>query len=222
MPQGSRASVGAVPDYPSFVDALPTTKAALEFAASRHAGQRRDVDNAPFILHPLEVAHLLQGRDYPDHVIAAGVLHDVLEDTDVQREELEDRFGPDVAQLVAAVSEPPGDGTYAQRKARLREVVAGASSDAAAVFAADKVAKAREFRLGIVGRGGSVEAVDGDKLDHYWACLALLERKLGPQPLVRQLRFELEALALLPPSVRSGSATAGRSPDRAGPGRAPR
>jgi hypothetical protein len=190
-----------VPDFPSFVSALPTTRAALEFAASRHAGQRRDADNAPFILHPLEVAHLLQGRDYPDHVIAAGVLHDVLEDTDVTRAELDARFGPDVTALVAAVSEPEGGGSYAERKARLREAIARGSTDAAAVFAADKVAKAREFRLGLVGRGGCADAVDRDKLDHYWACLALLEGRLGPQPLVRQLRFELEALALLPPSV---------------------
>ncbi|WP_272477436.1 HD domain-containing protein [Baekduia alba] len=191
-----------MPDYPSFVSGLPITEAALEFAAGRHAGQLRDVDHAPFILHPLEVAHLLQGRDYPDHVIAAGVLHDVLEDTDVTREELEERFGAEVADLVAAVSEPPAaEGTYAERKARLRDVVAGASTDAAAVFAADKVAKAREFRLGLVSHGDSAAAVDRDKLDHYWACLALLERRLGPQPLVRQLRFELEALALLPPSM---------------------
>jgi hypothetical protein len=193
--------VAAVPAYPSFVDGLPQTKAALEFAATRHAGQLRDADHAPFILHPLEVAHLLHGRDYPDHVIAAGVLHDVLEDTDVTHDELVQRFGPEVADLVAAVSEPEGDEPYAVRKARLREVVAAAGADAAAVFAADKVAKAREFRLGLVG-GGAGAAVDADKLDHYWACLTLLERVLGPQPLVRQLRFELEALALLPPSGR--------------------
>ncbi len=191
--------MGAVPAFPTFVDGLPQTKAALEFAASRHAGQLREVDHAPFILHPLEVAHLLHGRDYPDHVIAAGVLHDVLEDTDVTRDELADRFGLEVADLVAAVSEPDGDGPYAERKARLRDVVAVASTDSAAVFAADKVAKAREFRLGLVGAGAGAR-IDADKLEHYWACLALLERRLGPQPLVRQLRFELEALALLPPS----------------------
>jgi HD domain len=189
-------------DYPSFVSALPITQSALEYAASEHAGQRRDADNAPFILHPLEVAHLLHGRDYPDHVIAAGVLHDVLEDTDATQQDLQERFGSEVADLVAAVSEPPdAHGSYAERKAKLREIVSDASSDAAAVFAADKVAKAREFRLGVVARGTAVGAVDHDKLDHYWACLALLERKLGPQPLVRQLRFELEALALLPPSA---------------------
>jgi (p)ppGpp synthase/HD superfamily hydrolase len=187
------------PRFPSFVAELPITRAALDFAAARHDGQRRDTDGAPFILHPLEVAQLLRGRDYPDEVIAAGVLHDVIEDTDVRTGELRERFGDVVTELVVSVSEPEGEGTYAERKAALRERVAAASADAAAVFAADKVAKAREFRLGLV-RAGDAAEVDGDKLDHYWACLELLERRLGHVPLVRQLRFELEALALLPPA----------------------
>jgi hypothetical protein len=193
------ASVPTVPDFPSFVADLPTTAAALAFASERHAGQVRETDGAPFILHPLEVAQLLRGRDHPDHVIAAGVLHDVIEDTDVTGDELRERFGADVAELVLSVSEPPGGGSYAERKARLRDAVGEASADAAAVFAADKVAKAREFRLGLVSRYAPSPAIDAEKLEHYWACLALLERRLGHQPLVRQLRFELEALALMPP-----------------------
>jgi (p)ppGpp synthase/HD superfamily hydrolase len=64
--------------FPSFVEELPVTRRALQFAAARHAGQRRETDQAPFILHPLEVAQLLRGRDYPDAVVAAGVLHDVI------------------------------------------------------------------------------------------------------------------------------------------------
>src|SRR4051794_31547540 len=158
----SRTTVQGVPRYPSFVDGLPMTKAALEFAASRHAGQVRDADHAPFILHPLEVAHLLHGRDYPDHVIAAGVLHDILEDTDVTHDELVERFSAEVAGLVAAVSDPDGDEPYPVRKARLRAVVAAAGTDAAAVFAADKVAKAREFRLGLVGAGADA-TIDAEK-----------------------------------------------------------
>ena len=193
--------MAAVPTYPSFVETLPITKAALEFAAARHAGQLRETDRAPFILHPLEVAHLLRGRDYPDHVVAAGVLHDVIEDTDVRGGELEERFGPEVAALVVSVSEPPGAGGYRERKARLREAVAAASPDAAAVFAADKVAKARELRLELVRRGEPAAALDPDKLEHYWACLTMLERRLGRHALVAQLRFELEALDLLPPGA---------------------
>jgi (p)ppGpp synthase/HD superfamily hydrolase len=69
--------------FPSFVEDLPITRRALEFAAREHRGQRRAADRAPFILHPLEVAQLLRGRGYPDTVVAAGVLHDVIEDTEV-------------------------------------------------------------------------------------------------------------------------------------------
>ncbi len=74
--------------FPSLVEELPLTRSALEFATAHHEGQRRDADSAPFILHPLEVAQLLRGRAYPDEVVAAGVLHDVVEDTGVERAEL--------------------------------------------------------------------------------------------------------------------------------------
>ena len=187
--------------YPSFVAGLPLTRRALDFAVVRHGGQRRQSDDAPFILHPLEVAHLLHGRDYPDRVVAAGVLHDVIEDTDADYDELERLFGADVARLVCAVTEPPGEGAYAERKRRLRAVVADADAEAVAVFAADKVAKAREFRLSAArGSARRVVRVDREKLEHYWACLELVERRLGNHGLVRQLRFELEALNLFPPA----------------------
>src|SRR3954463_5559797 len=139
--------------YPTFVNALPVTRRALEFAAARHRGQRREADRAPFILHPLEVAQLLRGRDYPDEVVAAGVLHDVIEDAHVEFDELRRLFGTRVATLVRAVSEPADEGgSYPVPKARLREAVADADADAVAVFAADKVAKTRELRLGVVRR----------------------------------------------------------------------
>jgi (p)ppGpp synthase/HD superfamily hydrolase len=185
-------------EFPSFVDELPITRSALEFAAARHTGQRRDADQAPFILHPLEVAQLLRNREYSDDVVAAGVLHDVIEDAGVVRPELEERFGPRVADLVCAVSEPSAEGSYRERKARLREAVALADEDAIAIYAADKVAKLRELRLAMASHPD--RAADPEKLEHYWASLELLEQRRVAAPLVRQLRFELEALALLPPT----------------------
>jgi (p)ppGpp synthase/HD superfamily hydrolase len=184
-------------EFPSFVDELPLTRSALEFAAARHTGQRRAADRAPFILHPLEVAQLLRGRGYGDDVVAAAVLHDVIEDAGVDHEELEERFGARVAELVSAVSEPRPDGSYRERKARLRDAVEGADHDAIAIYAADKVAKLRELRLAMASTHDYTP--DQDQLEHYWASLALLERRSARDPLVRQLRFELEALALLPP-----------------------
>jgi (p)ppGpp synthase/HD superfamily hydrolase len=189
-----------VPQFPSFVDTLPVTRRALEFAAAHHQGQRRASDDAAFILHPLEVAQLLRGRGYPDEVVAAGVLHDSLEDTDATPLELEQRFGPVVAALVCSVSEPSGGGSYAQRKARLRSAVADTGPESLAVYAADKVAKVRELRMTLARDwSAAVRSETADKLHHYWASLALLESLLADDPLVSQLRFELEALATLPP-----------------------
>ena len=182
--------------FPSFVDDLPLTRRALEFASARHGGQEREVDRAPFILHPLEVAHLLYGRGCPDEVVAAGVLHDTVEDAHVTVGELRGHFGERVATLVGAVTEPVREGPYRQRKAALRAAVEAAEEDAVAIYAADKVAKTRELRMALAAGDG---AAPPEKLEHYEASLALLERRLPGHPLVRQLRFELETLEYLPP-----------------------
>ena len=160
---------------------------ALEFALVHHAGQLRASDDEPFILHPLEVARLLRDHGYPDHVVAAGVLHDLIEVTDITYGDIEARFGRAVAELVRTVSDPVEDADFARRKALLRDVVAGAGPDAVAVFAADKLAKVRELRAA----GAAVEPA---KVEHYWASLEMLEQRLQGHPLVRRLRRELEAL----------------------------
>src|SRR5947209_19080457 len=100
---------GGVNEEPglSFVRGLPLTRAAIEFARARHDGQRREGDSALFLLHPLEVASLLARSRYPDHVVAAAVLHDALDDTDVAAADLEEPFGPDVARPAELVSGDP-------------------------------------------------------------------------------------------------------------------
>jgi (p)ppGpp synthase/HD superfamily hydrolase len=183
--------------FPSFVADLPLTRRALAFAAERHGAQRREADDARFILHPLEVAHLLRGRDYPDEVVAAAVLHDVVEDTGTELSELAGEFGATVCRLVGAVTEPVPFGPYRERKARLRAAVADAEPDALAIYAADKVAKTCELRLRLARDPNA--APDREKVAHYDESLQLLEERLGGHALVRELRFELEALALLPP-----------------------
>jgi (p)ppGpp synthase/HD superfamily hydrolase len=177
-----------------FVEQSPLTRDALNFAASMHAGQTRD--SIPFVAHPVEVACLLHEAGYSDEVVAAGVLHEVLEATDVERPELEQRFGPAVAALVAAVSEDPSIEDDAMRKAALRSQVARAGDEAAAVFAADKVSKARELRAR--ARHGRFQRSDEGKLDHYRASLEMLSELIPGHPLVEQLREELEAVHGLP------------------------
>jgi (p)ppGpp synthase/HD superfamily hydrolase len=181
-----------------FVERSPLTRHALLFANARHAGQTRDLDDLPFVTHPVEVACLLHEAGYSDEVVAAGVLHDVLEDTDAERAELEARFGRRVADLVEAVSDDPSIEDVAERKAALRRQVADAGECAAVVFAADKVSKARELRLRM-SRGRFARG-DDSKMSHYDASLEMLGELIPGHDLVAQLRLELDAVHALPTS----------------------
>jgi (p)ppGpp synthase/HD superfamily hydrolase len=114
---------------------------ALSFAEEAHAGQERDGNtNLPFIYHPAAVAERLAQEGFPETVLAAALLHDVLEHSDVTEAELRERFGIEVTALVEALTEDEGVEPYQTRKSEHRERVAGAGQDALAIFAADKLA----------------------------------------------------------------------------------
>jgi (p)ppGpp synthase/HD superfamily hydrolase len=175
-----------------FVERSPLTRDALTFAAESHSGQTRDIDDIPFVTHPVEVACLLHEAGYPDEVVAAGVLHDVLEDTDTEPGDLVEQFGQEVADLVAAVSDDPSMESYVERKAALRRQVRRAGEHASAIFAADKLSKARELRQRM--SRGRDDRPDEARLEHYEASLAMLAEAMPGRDLVEQLRRELEAL----------------------------
>lgn len=82
---------------------------AAHWAAQLHAAQTRKGDDAiPYVNHPLEVAHLVaEAGGPPDEVIAA-VLHDVVEDSEAQVQEIAARFGAGVARLVEGMTDDPG------------------------------------------------------------------------------------------------------------------
>jgi (p)ppGpp synthase/HD superfamily hydrolase len=130
----------------SFLGGLPLAAAALRYARDVHRDQRRASDEAPFILHPLEVASLLLNTGHSEAVVAAGILHDTIENATTDREDLIVRFGDEVAAVVSALTEDPRIEDFEERKASLRAQIAAFGSDAIAVDAADKVAKVRELR----------------------------------------------------------------------------
>jgi (p)ppGpp synthase/HD superfamily hydrolase len=183
---------------PSFIDHLPLTRASVEFAEERHAGQRRRSDGAAFVLHPLEVASMLDRAGYPDHCVAAAVLHDVLEDTDAQRSELEALFGTKVGELVAAVSDDPAIAGENERKDEVRARVRRAGGYAAALYAADKISKVRELRALLAG--GVTEEEAATRFRWYRKSLAMLDEVIPRSRLTELLRFELETLETQPPT----------------------
>jgi len=82
----------------------------LEVAAKAHAGDiRKGGDGIPYIVHPVEVAMILQKNGMSDELIVAGLLHDTLEDTDLTKEEIEDAFNARILELVIGASEELAD-----------------------------------------------------------------------------------------------------------------
>ncbi len=81
---------------------------ALEFAAKKHQRQRRKgTAGIPYINHPIEVARMIATEIHPcsDNLLIAALLHDVLEDTDTNSEDLIALFGREVASIVEEVSD---------------------------------------------------------------------------------------------------------------------
>src|SRR5918999_777286 len=72
---------------------------AYDFAEESHRGQRR-VSGEPFVEHPLGVAHILADLGMDTTTLVAALLHDVVEDTDLNLEDVEEKFGAQVAAIV--------------------------------------------------------------------------------------------------------------------------
>ena len=117
---------------------------AYAFAEAAHRGQRRKDDRA-FIAHPVHVARLLAARGYDEEVVAAALLHDVVEDTPVTLAEIRKSFGARVAQLVEWVTEDPALPTL-ERKRAYRAGLRRSPDAARAICAADKVCNASDLR----------------------------------------------------------------------------
>ncbi|HKT25854.1 MAG TPA: bifunctional (p)ppGpp synthetase/guanosine-3',5'-bis(diphosphate) 3'-pyrophosphohydrolase [Terriglobales bacterium] len=84
-------------------DDLEIIRRAYEFSLQHHEGQSR-ASGEPYLVHPLEVALVLAEMKLDSTAIAAGLLHDAVEDTDVTNKQIEEKFGDSVAHIVDGVT----------------------------------------------------------------------------------------------------------------------
>ena len=118
---------------------------ALMFASGAHAGigQLRKYTNEPYIVHPIGVAELLSVYvpDVTEEMIAAALLHDVVEDTKVSIELITSLFGNEVSQLVYELTNKSSinDGNRATRARKDKEFLATVSAEAQTIKIADLI-----------------------------------------------------------------------------------
>jgi (p)ppGpp synthase/HD superfamily hydrolase len=114
---------------------------ALVFATAAHAavGQRRKYTNEPYIIHPMEVRQIVATVSQDPSMLAAALLHDVVEDTAVELTLIRNLFGQEVADLVSWLTDisRPTDGNRAARKALDRAHIAQAPAAAQTIKVCD-------------------------------------------------------------------------------------
>ncbi len=119
---------------------------AKAFAAEKHRNQLRRYTNEPYIVHPIAVAKLVKGVKAHDEVVAAALLHDVLEDTDAKESELRELFGDTVTDLVVELTDVytgPEHGNRKLRKEKEAIRLSLASADAQTIKVADLIDNTR-------------------------------------------------------------------------------
>ncbi len=114
----------------------------IEYARKAHKGQTRKYSGLPYITHPISVGETLFDAGADQAVVQAGILHDVVEDTDLTIHDIAKDFGSAVAGLVLEVTDVYTKEAYpewnrARRKAAEADRLAGVSTDAKAIKMAD-------------------------------------------------------------------------------------
>jgi (p)ppGpp synthase/HD superfamily hydrolase len=198
---------------PAYVRDSDLLGAALSAAARAHAGQRRH-DGAPYLAHPLRVCELLAHAGEPETTLAAALLHDAVEDSELTVGDVAEAFGVEIGEIVAVLTEDERITDWVERKDALRAQVAAAGGPAAAVYAADKLANLREMRKLYAAHGeGAIELHKAPTLDlrvDAWRKdLAMVAKRTSDLALVEVLRDDLarfEAERAQRPHVQEASA----------------
>jgi guanosine-3',5'-bis(diphosphate) 3'-pyrophosphohydrolase len=176
-----------------------TIREALSAARDAHAGQIRNGSGGmPYIEHPIAVAQLLAPHGFGDEILAAALLHDVVEDSEITVEQVRERFGEPIAGLVEALTDDESIDPYERRKDEHRGRVAAAGPDALAIYAADKLTNVRVLRGAYATQGEAVGEEFKVPLDvkvAVWeADLDLLRDAAPGLPFLNDLEDQLEGL----------------------------
>jgi guanosine-3',5'-bis(diphosphate) 3'-pyrophosphohydrolase len=172
---------------------LSLLEAALRTAAVAHREQVRKCSDVPYVTHSAAVALILARFGLTDEeLLAAALLHDVVEDTDVTLDDLAKRFPPSVIATVAALSETKtgDDGKlrpWEDRKAEHLRHIAAAPLSARAIALADKLHNMETMRLDLAAGSLSLSAFRAAPERLLWYYQSMIDAAAGADPQLRPL-----------------------------------
>lgn len=137
------------------IESLSLIERAARMAAVAHKDQVRKEGNTPYIVHPFMIALKLAESGFPETVIAAALVHDVPEDTDVSAADLRKELGDEVADIVSAVTNDDSL-SWEEKKLAYIESVQRGPEGAKAVATADKIHNAESLLAAHATHGPSL------------------------------------------------------------------
>ena len=148
---------------------------AIVFAVKAHAGTARRGKTFPYIVHPMEAVEIVATMTSDQELLAAAVLHDTVEDTEVSLNDIRREFGPRVAKLVEEESDVLMEGvseedSWHSRKQAAIDRLSHASRDAKIVALGDKLSNARIIYRDFVQKGDELWKIFHvtDVKEHEW------------------------------------------------------
>ena len=135
---------------------------AIIFSTQAHDGMRRRKSEVPYILHPMEVGAVIGTMTDKQEVIAAGILHDVVEDAGITMEEIGERFGARVMELVSAETEnkredlPPEDTWRIRKEETIERLKNTDDIDVLMLWIGDKLSNIRAIYRDFLVEGDAV------------------------------------------------------------------
>lgn len=177
---------------------------AMKFAIKAHDGKFRKAElSKPYIFHPIDVANLLQNYGFDDNVVAAGYLHDVVEDaqdTEYMKKEILKEFGEDVYSLVLGATEEDKSLDWEERKLGTINRVKKLDLRHKAIVACDKISNIEDLRFKF-GKDGKEDfgAFNRGKEKKMWywneVYNSLIDGEDKNHPMFYKLKKNLDAIS---------------------------
>jgi (p)ppGpp synthase/HD superfamily hydrolase len=172
---------------------------ALRLAASGHAGQVRKGSGVPYIQHPMGVALILARAGFDEDVVIAGLLHDLVEDTEVTLDQIRNGFGDRVAEIVGFCSEVKHDAEgkkrpWLDRKCDHLAEVVHAGDDVRAVVLADKLHNLISIKLDLLDGIPVWDTFNAGKDQVLWYHRAMIDACRSDDGRLTELKDECSAM----------------------------
>lgn len=121
---------------------------AKSYAIESHRGQvRKSEKDKPMVIHPINSSNILKEYGFDENVVAAALLHDVVEDTSKTIEDIRKEFGSDIASLVESATEPDKSKSWEERKQYTIDLIKNLDLRHKAVVCADKISNLEDLKI---------------------------------------------------------------------------